>query len=153
MYSDPKHSFKKILSVFSVSLTLSMLPLLATAWEASFGLVKESIFIESYVSNVTVNGSSVVNDKIASISVPTKVGSLENDSGFVTESVTNGILVAANKYTDDKIDAINPPLTGKTYDFKNGEKFTRTVYTALTNVIDILGGEVINVPTFKNQGE
>lgn len=36
------------------------------------------------VTDVTVNGTSVVSSKIASITVPTKVSDLTNDSGFIT---------------------------------------------------------------------
>jgi len=166
MHSDSKLTIIRKLSVYVIAAVLSHIPIVASAWEAALGLIRDSIFIESYVSNVTVNGSSVVNDKIASITVPTKVGALENDSGFVTESITNGIETSANVYTDGKIGSLatvastgnyndltnkpSPPLDGKTYDFGNGTKFTKTVYDALTNVIITLGGCVTNVPTFKN---
>lgn len=165
MNIDPKKLiFSAIVSVASVIGT-SLFTANAATWSAPFGLVKDIVYIESYVSNVTVNGSSVVNDKIARITIPTKVSTLANDSGFVTETVTNGILIAANKHADDATNALakvaqtgsytdltdkpNPPLTGKTFDFNNGAEFTKTVYAALTNIIDILGGDVTNAPAFK----
>ena len=42
------------------------------------------------VTDVEVNGTSVLNNKVAEITVPTKVSDLTNDSGFITSSALSG---------------------------------------------------------------
>lgn len=53
------------------------------------------------VDDVKVNGASVVTDKVANVAVPTKVSSLENDAGYITESDIPTIPTKTSQLTND----------------------------------------------------
>lgn len=64
------------------------------------------------VNDVKVNGDSVVTDKIASITVPTKVSDLSNDSGYQTASQVNTAITGKGYQTADDVDTA---ITNKGY--------------------------------------
>jgi len=71
------------------------------------------------VNDVKVNGTSVVSDKIANITVPTKTSDLNNDSGFITSSAISnkadkGTTLADYGITDAKINGQNVILGAAT---------------------------------------
>lgn len=56
------------------------------------------------VENVKVNGTSVINDKIAEIIVPTKTSELQNDSGYITaDGISPEIQIGGEEPTDSNI--------------------------------------------------
>lgn len=72
-------------------------------WNATTGLAvilnKPTIPTVDYpVTDVKVNNTSVVSNKIASITVPTKVSDLQNDSGYLT-TITSTDVINALGYT------------------------------------------------------
>ena len=72
------------------------------------------------VDDVKVNGVSVVADKVANVAVPTKVSSLENDAGYITQipqiptklsQMTNDVDFTTKGYVDEEISKIPAPPT------------------------------------------
>lgn len=84
------------------------------------------------VNDVKVNGTSVVTNKTANVTVPTKVSDLENDSEFTTEDEVN-LLLADKQDNITDLDDIrsgaalgetalqDAPSDDKQYARKNGE--------------------------------
>lgn len=86
------------------------------------------------VDDVKVNGVSVVENKIANVTVPTKTSEITNDSGFITKSVDN-----LDNYTKTS-DLSNVALTGDYEDLKN----TPTNVSDFTNDADYQNGTQVS---------
>lgn len=86
------------------------------------------------VYDVKVNGLSVVENKIANVTVPTKTSEITNDSGFITKSVDN-----LDNYTKTS-DLSNVALTGDYEDLKN----TPTNVSDFTNDADYQNGTQVS---------
>lgn len=69
---------------------------------------------ESAIDDVKVNGNTVVVDKVAEITVPTKVSELENDSDFVEHSEISNMVKSVNSVTPDTDGNVQIEV-GKTY--------------------------------------
>ena len=92
------------------------------------------------ITDVMVNGVSVVSDTIAYINVPTRTSELINNSGYITNSVTN--LISYTKTVDlsevaltgDYNDLINlPTIPTKLSDLTNNTGFITNTVDDLTN--------------------
>lgn len=71
----------------------------------------------SAVDDVKVNGTSVVQDKVANVSVPTKTSDITNDSGFITNSALSGYATETyvnNHHDSTKQDTISDLTTIRT---------------------------------------
>lgn len=55
------------------------------------------------IDDVLVNGTSVVENKIANVEVPTKVSDLENDSGYTTVADINSEIIANSSFMDNEL--------------------------------------------------
>lgn len=86
------------------------------------------------VDDVKVNGLSVVENKIANVTVPTKTSEITNDSGFITKSVDN-----LDNYTKTS-DLSNVALTGDYEDLEN----TPTDVSDFTNDADYQNGTQVS---------
>ena len=86
------------------------------------------------VDDVKVNGVSVVENKIANVSVPTKTSDITNDSGFITKDVND-----LTNYTKTE-DLADVALTGNYGDLEN----TPTNVSDFTNDADYQSGSQVS---------
>ena len=93
------------------------------------------------VDDVKVNGTSVVQNKIANVSVPTKTSEITNDSGFITKSVddldnyTKTSDLSSVALTGDYADLENTPTNVSDFtndaDYQNGIQVSNTVASGI----------------------
>lgn len=86
------------------------------------------------VDDVLVNGTSVVTNKIANVTVPTKTSDITNDSGFITKDVND-----LTNYTKTE-DLADVALTGDYGDLEN----TPTNVSDFTNDADYQSGSQVS---------
>ena len=78
------------------------------------------------VTDVTVNGTSVVTNHVAEVTVPTKTSDLDNDSGFITSSDIPAIPTKTSELTNDSgfiTSSDIPAIPTKTSELQNDSGF------------------------------
>lgn len=115
------------------------------------------------VDDVLVNGTSVVEDKIANVSVPTQVSQLDNDSGYITNAVDNLINYTATTnlssvaLSGDYNDLSNQPtignatLTIKTNGTTTGTFTSNAINDATINIVAATNGDISSAISQHNE--